>query len=129
MGVVRVIVIVLRALFLPRAAIVAENLARRQQLAVLRRSVRRPRLRRRGRIFWVWLSRLWLGWRSCLMIVKPDTVIAAQARPGADGSGTHPGLPVHGASPCTLRRLLSLERRLAAQAGIRAAPARLLVGH
>jgi len=31
--------------FRPRASLVAENLALRQQLAVLRRTVRRPRLR------------------------------------------------------------------------------------
>ncbi len=43
----------------------AENLALRQQLA----------LRKRDRIFWVWLSRLWTGWRSLLVIVQPDTVI------------------------------------------------------
>jgi len=58
-----------------RAALVAENLALRQQLNVLRRSVKRIRLRRRDRVFWVWLSRLWTNWRSTLMIVKPKTVI------------------------------------------------------
>jgi hypothetical protein len=40
----------------PRAAIAAENLALRQQLAVLRVSVKRSRLRKRDRIFWVWLN-------------------------------------------------------------------------
>ncbi len=75
MGVVRVIVILLRPFLLPRAALAAENLALRQQLAVLQRSVKRPRLRRRDRIFWVWLSRLWFDWRSSLMIVNPETVI------------------------------------------------------
>ena len=39
-----------------RASLVAENLALRQQLAVLTRSVKRPRLRRRDRLFWAWLS-------------------------------------------------------------------------
>ena len=75
MGVVRVIVILLRAFLLPRAALTAENLALPQQLAVLPVSVKRPRLRKRDRIFWVWLSRLWPGWRSCLPVVKPETVI------------------------------------------------------
>jgi putative transposase len=65
----------LRAFLLPRTALVAENLALRQQLAVLRVSVKRPRLRKRDRIFWVWLSRIWSGWRSCLMIVKPETIV------------------------------------------------------
>jgi hypothetical protein len=28
------------------------------------------------RLFWVWLSKLWSGWRSALAIVKPATVIS-----------------------------------------------------
>jgi len=75
MGVVSAIVVFLRALLGDRAAILAENLALRQQLAVLQASTKRPRLRKRDRIFWVWLSRVWSGWRSCLTIVKPETVI------------------------------------------------------
>jgi len=55
--------------------LVLENLALRQQLAVLQRSVKRPRLRRRDRAFWVLLSRVWANWRSALTIVKPDTVV------------------------------------------------------
>ena len=53
----------------------AENLALRRQLVVLQRSVKRPKVRRRDRVFWVWLSRLWTRWRSCLVVVKPETVI------------------------------------------------------
>ncbi len=75
MGVVRVIVILLRAFLLPRAALAVENLALRQQLGVLQRSVKRPRLRRRDRILWVWPSRLWADWQSSLVIVKPETVV------------------------------------------------------
>jgi len=71
----QLIISLLRAFLVSRAALVAENLALRQQLAVLQVSGKRPRLRKRDRIFWVWLSRLWSGWRSCLMIVKPETVI------------------------------------------------------
>jgi len=75
MGIASAIVFFLRAFLTDRAVLVAENLALRQQLGVLRRSVRRPRLRKRDRIFWVWMSRLWSGWRSSLMVVKPETVI------------------------------------------------------
>jgi putative transposase len=75
MGVVRMIVMLFRAFMLPRAALAAEIVALRQQLSVLQRSVRRPRLRRRDRIFWVWLSRLWADWRSSLVTVKPETVV------------------------------------------------------
>jgi len=41
---------------------------------VLQRSVKRPKLRTRDRIFWVWLSRLWSGWRSALALVQPETL-------------------------------------------------------
>ena len=56
---------------LPRSQLVLENLALRQQLAILRRSVRRPRLRPWDRLFWVWLSRCWAGWKDALAIVGP----------------------------------------------------------
>jgi hypothetical protein len=39
-------------------------------------SVRRPRFRSRDRIFWLWLARLWAGWRASLVIVQPATVLA-----------------------------------------------------
>ena len=57
-----------------------ENLALRQQLAILRRSVTRPRLRERDRQFWVWLARVWTGWRAALTIVQPETVVHWQRR-------------------------------------------------
>jgi len=65
----------LRLFLSNKAALVAENVALRQQLAVLQRSGRRPRLRNWDRVFWAWLSRLWKGWRSVLVIVQPDTVV------------------------------------------------------
>jgi hypothetical protein len=67
MFLLRLIWVVVRALFANRADLVAENLALRQQLAVLSRSTRRPRLRQRDRIFWVWLARCWSGWRDILI--------------------------------------------------------------
>lgn len=54
-----------------------EILALRHQLAVRqRRTNRRPSLRTADRWLWVILSRLWIEWRSALVIVKPETVIA-----------------------------------------------------
>src|SRR5215510_4680704 len=53
-----------------------ENLALRQQLAIFKLRHPRPRLRPTDRIFWVWLSNIWVGWRETLIIVKPETVIA-----------------------------------------------------
>ena len=59
-----------------RADLALENLALRQQLAVLQRSVKRPRLCQRDRIFWVLLSRMWKNWQSSFALVQPETVIA-----------------------------------------------------
>jgi hypothetical protein len=55
--------------------VAAENLALRHQLTVLQRSVKQPKIHRRDRIFWVWLSRLWSGWQSALLIVQPETIV------------------------------------------------------
>jgi hypothetical protein len=70
----------LRALLGASAAVALENIALRHQLAILQRSVRRPRLRHRDRISWLWLSRLWAGWRASLVIVQPATVRAWHRR-------------------------------------------------
>ena len=70
----------LRALFTGAAVVALENLALRHQLAVLQRSVPRPRLSRCDRLLWVWLSRLWAGWRTTLVIVRPATVLAWHRR-------------------------------------------------
>jgi helix-turn-helix protein len=64
----------LRAVFFGSAAVALENVALRHQLRVLQRSVSRPRLARWDRILWVWLSRVWVSWRSSLVIVQPATV-------------------------------------------------------
>jgi putative transposase len=54
-----------------------ENLALRQQLTVLRRSApKRLKLTAADRLFWIWLRRVWSDWKSALMIVKAETVIA-----------------------------------------------------
>jgi transposase InsO family protein len=64
----------LRAALLPRAALIAENVALRQQLAIFKRAKPRPQLKQRDRAFWVLLSCLWPEWRSALVIVQPATV-------------------------------------------------------
>ena len=52
-----------------------ENLALRQQLAILKRTQKRPAISTKDRLFWSWLSRSWSGWRAPLLIVKPETVV------------------------------------------------------
>ena len=64
-----------RGLLADRGRLAAENLALRQQVAVLKHATPRPKLRPRDRVFWVWLARLWAEWRSVLLIVQPETVV------------------------------------------------------
>ena len=67
--------IAFRAISRDPAQLALENLALRQQFAVLKRRVKRPKLRSRDRFFWVCLARLWKDWQASLMLVKPETVI------------------------------------------------------
>jgi putative transposase len=63
------------------AALQLEVLALRHQLQVLHRA-RPPRLRLTAadRLLWVWLAGVWNNWRTALVIVKPETVIAWHRR-------------------------------------------------
>jgi len=73
------LVFMLRSCFQTRASMHIEILALRHQLAVVqRRTNKRPSLRNADRLLWVMLSRSWAQWRSALVIVKPETVIAWQ---------------------------------------------------
>ena len=68
---------VLPSLLKSRAALQLENLALRHQIGVLQRSAKkRLPLNKSDRLLWIGLSRVWTEWRSALVIVKPDTVIA-----------------------------------------------------
>src|SRR6516164_5682228 len=67
----------LSSIFRSRAALELENLALRHQIGVLRRAAtKRLKLTSADRLLWICLSRLWRGWRSALVVVKPETVIA-----------------------------------------------------
>jgi len=61
--------------FKTRRSLALENLALQQQLAVLQRSVKRPRLSNLDRGLWVLLRRFWTDWAKALVLVKPDTVV------------------------------------------------------
>jgi putative transposase len=66
-----------RSFFVPRTNLQLEIVALRHQLNVLHRCQRgRIPLHRADRIFWVWLSKIRSGWRSALVIAKPETVAA-----------------------------------------------------
>ena len=59
----------------PQRELALENLALRQQLAILQRKTKRPKLSNADRAFWVALFGLWPDWQNALLIVKPQTVI------------------------------------------------------
>jgi putative transposase len=68
---------VLASLLKSRAALQLENVALRHQMGVFQRSAKkRLWLNRSDRLLWIWLSRVWTEWRSALVMVKLETVIA-----------------------------------------------------
>jgi hypothetical protein len=98
--------------FRTRAAPQAEILALRHQLAVLQANAPRPlRFTRSDRLLWLLLSRFWSGWRSCLQIVQPATVMAWHRRAFAwywtRKSRRRPGRPEVGAEIRDLIRRMS----------------------
>jgi transposase InsO family protein len=59
----------------PRQAIAAENLVLRRQLALYKERGAKPRrIDAATRVSLAWWSR-WCDWRSCLIVVRPETVI------------------------------------------------------
>jgi putative transposase len=62
-------------LFRSRRSLLLENLALRQQLAVLKRAHPRPRMTLFDKFFWVMAQKFWSGWKQVLIVVSPDTVV------------------------------------------------------
>ena len=58
-----------------RTQLALENIALRHQLAVYKRSVKRPRIADRDRIFWLAVMRMLREWREALVFVKPETAV------------------------------------------------------
>ena len=71
MVVVRSLALMLRG----HRELVLENVALRQQLAVVQRAQKRVSLQARDRLFWIALAHGWRNWRTALMLVQPDTVV------------------------------------------------------
>jgi len=71
----RIITEFLRSKFNITFNLAVQNLALRQQLAVLKRTNKKTKLKTVDKLFWVLLSRLWKPWRKTLVIVRPETVV------------------------------------------------------
>src|SRR5437870_526156 len=106
-----------RAAFQTHANLALENLALRQQLALLRHRSRRPRFSLLDRAFWLSLSQRWTVWRRALHIVRPETVIRWH-RQGFRAFWTwkcqraRPGRPSVGAEVAQLVRTMALANTL-----------------
>src|ERR1017187_1452094 len=58
-----------------RRSLLLENLALRQQLAVLKRRHPKPRIGWLDKLFWVAVRRFWAEWKQSLIVVTPATVV------------------------------------------------------
>src|ERR1700704_2703223 len=98
-----------------------ENLVLRHQLAVYKKTVTRPKVRRSDRLFWVALSRVWAGWRQALVIVSPNTVLRWQRRRFREHWTGLSGRPRLGRPPISVETA-ALIRRMAATNPLWGAP-------
>jgi putative transposase len=98
-----------------------ENLALRHQLAVYKRTATRPKLRTTDRLLWVWLARVWAGWRQPLLIVTPETVLRWQRRRFREHWTKLSGRPRVGRPPVNAE-IAALVRRMAAANPLWGAP-------
>jgi putative transposase len=98
-----------------------ENLALRQQLAVYKKTLRRPKLHPRDRLFWICLSRMWAEWRQALIIVTPDTVLRWHRRRFRDYWAKLSRRPQVG-RPSMNAEIIALVRKMAAANPLWGAP-------
>jgi putative transposase len=98
-----------------------ENLALRHQLAVYKKTVTRPKMRRSDRLFWVALSRVWAGWRQALVIVSPNTVLRWQRRRFCEHWTKLSARPIAGRPPVSVE-IKALVKRMAAANPLWGAP-------
>ena len=64
-----------RSLFKSQHQLMLENLALRQQVTMLRQSVKRPRATVADRMFWILISRYVDDWKKLLYALHPGTVV------------------------------------------------------
>ena len=71
----RLLSILFARFFRSRRDLLLENLALRQQLAILKRRHPQPLPAACDKLFWVMLRRIWPGWKRALVFVQPETVV------------------------------------------------------
>ena len=75
MSILRLVVSFILSLLKSQRQLVLENLALRQQVVMLRQSVKKPRPSMADKLFWILFSRYVDGWRKVLHGLHPDTVV------------------------------------------------------
>jgi hypothetical protein len=109
-----------RRLAADRARLALENVVLRQQLNVLKRSVKRARLDDGDRLFWVLMHRLFKEWKEHLVLVKPETV-ARWHRHGFRYYWRWKSR-AKGGRPAVDAEVIALVRRMSAENVLRGAP-------
>src|SRR5450755_2545309 len=71
----RLLFVLAARFFYSRRDLLLENLALRQQLAVLKERRPQPRFSTSDRLFWTTLCRHWPKWQRALILVQPETVV------------------------------------------------------
>ena len=71
----RTLIVLIQLLVADCHRLMVENLALRHQLAVLKRTVKRPRIEDSDRMLWILLRRAFKEWRDAVIFVKPDTIV------------------------------------------------------
>ena len=75
MTIVHHLLLLIRLLAEDRKRLALENLALRHQVAVLKRSVERPRIHDSDRVFWILMRTVLKDWKEALHFVTPETVL------------------------------------------------------
>jgi putative transposase len=101
------------SLFKSRYQLTLENLALRQQIAMLKLSVKRPRVSPTDRLFWILFSKYVEGWRSMLHSLHPDTVMRWH-RQGFRRYWTWKSLRQHAGRPAIDKEIRNLIRQMQA---------------
>jgi len=84
---IAVIVAWLRHVTASRSDLLIENLALRQQLAILTAKRPRPRMQAVDRFFWLTLRRFWPRWKDALVVIRDSSacIIATSGAKRPDG--------------------------------------------
>ena len=104
----------LRRLGASRSELLIENLALRQQLAILTAKRPRPRMRAADRFFWVALRRFWPRWKEVLVVIRTETVVRWH-RQGFRKYWTWKSRRRSAGRPSTTAEIRALVRRMAVE--------------